>query len=43
MMEHGGELASSGHSARQTVEVLLAMLRSHAQGNVRVNLPLCEE
>lgn len=43
VMEHGGELVSSGHSARQTVEVLLAMLRSHAQGNVRVDLPLCEK
>lgn len=41
-LEQGGELISSGRSARKTVEVILAMLRSHAQGNRRVNLPLGE-
>jgi predicted dehydrogenase len=39
-LEHGGELISSGCSARKTLEVILAMLHSHALGNVRVNLPL---
>ncbi len=41
-VEHGRELTSSGRSARRTLEVMLAMLRSHALGNVRVNLPLQE-
>ena len=33
-----GELTSSGHSARRTLEVTLAMMQSHARGNVRVDL-----
>ncbi len=40
VLENGGELVSSGRSARKTLEVLLAMLKSHTQGNGRVNLPL---
>lgn len=40
VLENGGELISSGRSARKTLEVLLAMLKSHTQGNVRINLPL---
>jgi predicted dehydrogenase len=42
-LEEGGELVSSAQHARHTLEILLAMLRSHALGNVRVNLPLVEE
>lgn len=41
-LEKGGELVSSATSARHTLEILLAMLRSHALGNVRINLPLEE-
>jgi hypothetical protein len=33
-------LVSSGSSARQTLEIMLAILKSHQLGNVRVNLPL---
>jgi len=40
--EQGGELLCSGRMARKTLEVILAMLRSHTLGNVRVNLPLAE-
>lgn len=40
VLEHGGELISSARSARQTLEIMLAMLKSHQLGNVRVNLPL---
>ena len=43
VLEQGGELVSSGRSARKTLEVILAMLRSHTAGNVRVNLPLASE
>jgi predicted dehydrogenase len=42
VLEQGGELISSGQSARRTVEVLLAMLRSHTLGNAPVHLPLVE-
>lgn len=38
VLAHGGDLISSGQSARKTLTVMLAMLHSHAQGNVRVNL-----
>lgn len=38
VLAHGGELVSSGQSARKTLAAMLAMLQSHAQGNVRVNL-----
>jgi predicted dehydrogenase len=40
VLEQGGELVSSARSARQTLEIMLAMLKSHQLGNVRVNLPL---
>jgi predicted dehydrogenase len=36
----GTELISSGREARKTLEIILAMLRSHTTGNSRVNLPL---
>ncbi|MBX3054387.1 MAG: Gfo/Idh/MocA family oxidoreductase [Caldilineaceae bacterium] len=39
-LENGGELVSTGQEARKTLEIMLAILRSHHQGNVRVNLPL---
>ena len=37
-LAHDGELISSGRSARKTLAVMLAMLQSHARGNVRVDL-----
>jgi len=40
VLENGGELISPGPEARRTLELILAMLRSHQQGNVRVDLPL---
>ena len=33
-------LSCDGPEARKTVEIMLGMLRSHALGNTRVNLPL---
>ncbi|MCB0114184.1 MAG: Gfo/Idh/MocA family oxidoreductase [Caldilineaceae bacterium] len=42
VLENGGELISTGQEARKTVEVMLAMLRSHELGNVRVDLPLAQ-
>ena len=36
----GTPLVSSGHEARRTLEIILGMLASHADGNVRVDLPL---
>ncbi len=41
-LEGRAALSSSGESARQTVEVLLAMLQSHTRGNVPIRLPLVE-
>jgi len=38
VLEHGGELISPAPAARQAVAIMLAMLQSHAEGNVRVNL-----
>lgn len=38
VLENGGELISPAPAARQAVAVMLAMLKSHAEGNVRVNL-----
>ncbi len=38
VLEEGGELISPASDARQAVAVMLAMLASHAAGNVRVNL-----
>lgn len=40
VLENGGDLISTGREARKTLEIMLAMLRSHELGNVRVNLPL---
>ncbi|MBV7332061.1 Gfo/Idh/MocA family oxidoreductase [Chloroflexi bacterium TSY] len=40
VLEHGGKLVSTGREARKTLEIMLAMLKSHERGNVRVNLPL---
>jgi UDP-N-acetylglucosamine 3-dehydrogenase len=40
LLEHGGELVSSAREARKTLEIILAMLKSHELGNVRINLPL---
>ncbi len=40
VLEQGGELISTGREARKTLEIMLAILQSHTQGNVRVNLPL---
>lgn len=40
VLENGGDLVSSGTEARKTVELMLAMLKSHERGNVRVDLPL---
>ena len=39
-LEQGGALISPARAARKTLEVMLAMLKSHELGNVRVNLPL---
>jgi predicted dehydrogenase len=38
VLEHGGDLVSSGREARKTLAIMLAMLRSHQQGNVRVEV-----
>jgi len=40
VLENGGELVSPGHEARKALEIMLAILRSHHQGNSRINLPL---
>ena len=40
VIENGGELVSSGDEARKTLEIILAMLRSHHEGNSRIDLPL---
>ena len=40
VIENGGELVSSGREGRKGRELMLAMLRSHQLGNVRVDLPL---
>ncbi len=40
VLEHGGPLVSGGREARKTLDIMLAILQSHTQGNVRVNLPL---
>jgi hypothetical protein len=37
-MENGGELVSSGAEALKTVRIMLGILQSHHQGNIRVNL-----
>lgn len=40
VLEHGGDLVSSGREARKTLNIMLGILRSHTQGNVRVDFPL---
>ena len=40
VLEEGGELVSPAQEARKTVELMLAILKSHELGNVRVDLPL---
>lgn len=40
VLEQGGNLVSPGGTARTALELTLAMLRSHCQGNIRVDLPL---
>lgn len=39
-LEKGTQLVSTGREARKTLEIMLAMLKSHHQGNIRVDLPL---
>ncbi|MBX3014111.1 MAG: Gfo/Idh/MocA family oxidoreductase [Caldilineaceae bacterium] len=39
-LEAGSGLISPAREARKTLEIMLAMLKSHELGNVRVNLPL---
>jgi predicted dehydrogenase len=41
-LETGKPLVSTGHEARKTLEIMLAMLKSHHAGNVRVDLPLTQ-
>ena len=40
VLEQGGELVSSGHEGRKTLEIMLGILKSQQLGNIRVNLPL---
>ncbi len=40
VLEQGGDLISTGREARKTLEILLAMLKSHTGGNIRINLSL---
>ncbi|MEM7134000.1 MAG: Gfo/Idh/MocA family oxidoreductase [Chloroflexota bacterium] len=40
VLEVGGTLISPATEARKTLEIMLAMLKSHELGNTRVNLPL---
>lgn len=40
VLENGGALVSTGQEARKTTEIMLAILRSHHAGNVRIDLPL---
>jgi predicted dehydrogenase len=41
-LETGAPLVSSGREARKTLEIMLAMLKSHHAGNIRVDLPLAQ-
>jgi predicted dehydrogenase len=41
-LETGKPLVSTGREARKTLEIMLAMLKSHQLGNVRVDLPLAQ-
>lgn len=42
-LETGKSLVSPARAAAKTLEIMLAMLKSHCGGNVRVNLPLSQE
>ena len=42
VLENGGQLVSPGRESRKTLEIMLAMLKSHEAGNKRVDLPLVE-
>ena len=39
-LDHGGMLESPGTEARKSLEILLTILRSHVEGNVKVTMPL---
>lgn len=39
VLEQGGSLISPAREARKTLEIMLAMLKSHERGNVRIDLP----
>jgi predicted dehydrogenase len=41
-LETGKPLVSTAREARKTLEIMLAMLKSHHAGNVRVDLPLAQ-
>ena len=41
-LETGRRLVSDGREARRSLEIILAMLKSHELGNVRVDLPLAQ-
>ena len=40
VLEKGGDLVSPAAEARKTVELMLAILKSHELRNVRVDLPI---
>ena len=40
ILDHGGTLESPGPEGRKSLEILLAILHSHVEGNVKVALPL---
>ncbi len=42
-IENGGALVSSGREARKTLEIMLGILRSHEEGNARVNFPISDQ
>ena len=40
VLEHGGDLVCPPSAARSALEIALAMLRSHNEGNTRIDWPL---
>ena len=40
VLENGGDLVSPAREARKTLEIILAILKSHHEGNRRIDLPL---
>lgn len=40
VLENGGSLVSPATEARKTLQIMLGILKSHEEGNVRVDLPL---